>query len=175
MAVEASLTVTRPPHAAKLYFWALQVGFQNGSIPVGAGHFGLQHHPAYPGSGAVNWGGYHRSSSLGELTGSKPKLDSALNNPNTFNYSWQPHTKYRYRIAAAGDGMWRGSITDLSTGEETIVRDLIVKADSLSAPVVWSEVFADCDAPSTSVEWSDFSAVTARGEYVEPSAVFVSY
>ena len=71
--------------------------------------------------------------------------------------------------------MWRGSITDLSTGEETIVRDLIVKADSLSAPVVWSEVFADCDAPSTSVEWSDFSAVTARGEYVEPSAVFVSY
>jgi hypothetical protein len=61
------------------------------------------------------------------------------------------------RIRGTGDGWWAGSVTDLSTDEETIVRRLHGGGDALAAPVVWSEVFARCDAPSVAVRWSDLS------------------
>jgi len=41
--------------------------------------------------------------------------------------------------------------------------------------MVWSEVFADCDAPSVAVRWSDLSATSDDGEVVRPQSVTVNY
>jgi len=174
--VSADLEISKPPRVPKLYFWALQAGFVKGSRPKGAGHLGLQHHPSYPGNGAANWGGYNApADGGGELNGSGSPLISALGNANTFNYSWVSNTKYRLRIAQAGTGHWRGSIINLSTLVETVVRDLYVDADRLTTPIVWSEVFADCDQPLVGVRWSNLAAITAGGKQVQPSALIVSY
>jgi hypothetical protein len=40
---------------------------------------------------------------------------------------------------------------------------------------VWSEVFADCDAPSVAIRWSDLMAVDESGHVVRPVAVLVNY
>ena len=48
-------------------------------------------------------------------------------------------------------------MTDLTTRETTVVRRLNGGGNALGNPVVWSEVFAPCDAPSVLVRWSDFS------------------
>lgn len=173
--VAATLEVLAPPVVPKLYFWALQADFASASgLRRGGAHLGLQFHPSYPGSGAVNWGGYH--SGGGILDGSDSVLPSTLGNANTRDYGWEAGRPYRLRIAAVADrpGAWRGSVTDLATGTETVVRDLFVDADHLVAAVVWSEVFADCDDPSVTVRWSDFSAVTTGGE-IRPRTVQLSY
>jgi hypothetical protein len=41
--------------------------------------------------------------------------------------------------------------------------------------MVWSEVFARCDAPAVRVRWSRFAAITAAGQQVPPAAVHVNY
>ncbi len=173
--VEASVTfeVLEPPTVSKLYFWALQVSFMNGPSRAGGAHFGLQHNPAYPESCGVNWGGYHDGA--GELEGSVSDLPSAPDNINTRDYMWFPNRRYRHRIYRSPDRGWRGSITDLETGEVTVVRDLWIEADSLTNPMVWSEVFADCDDPSVLVRWTDLEAITAAGEVFRPNAVRLNY
>ena len=55
---------------------------------------------------------------------------------------------YRLGVHRAGDGMWRGEVTDLTTGEAVTVRDLFAASPLLGDPMVWSEVFARCDDPS---------------------------
>ncbi len=87
-------------------------------------------------------------------------------------------------------GAWRSEITDLETGEATTIRDLMHpgrppagagRAGSaphhgyLRNPMVWSEVFADCDAPSVAVRWSDLAGKTEEGVTVRPAAVRVNY
>ena len=173
--VEASVTfeVLEPPTVSKLYFWALQVSFMNGPSRTGGAHFGLQHNPAYPEACGVNWGGYHDGA--GELDGSVSDLPSAPNNINTRDYRWYANRQYRHRIYRSPDRGWRGSITDLTTGEVTVVRDLWIEADSLTNPMVWSEVFADCDDPSVLVRWTDLEAITATGEVLRPDAVRLNY
>ena len=52
-------------------------------------------------------------------------------------------------------GRWRGEVTDLGSGAVTVVRELLCPGTALADPVVWSEVFAPCDAPGTAVRWSD--------------------
>ena len=42
-------------------------------------------------------------------------------------------------------------------------------------PIVWSEVFAECDAPSVSVRWSDLQAVDEEGAILRPEEVAVNY
>ena len=178
--VEVTIEVTESPSVESLYFWALQVNFERGGGRVGGAHFGLQYHPAYPGGGAVNWGGY--ADAGGELTGSVSELPSALDNINTRTFPWQPHRPYRYRVAPSpgqdGDGpigRWQGSITDLETGAETVVRDLWIEADHLTGPMVWSEVFADCDAPTSAVRWSEPTVTTVDGRRFEIDAVRLNY
>ena len=177
--VSATLEVVVPPTVARLYFWALQVSFFDGARLRGAAHLGLQFHPGHPGSTAVNWGGYREAADGGgELAGSGSSLPSALGNPNTRDYPWQPGRPYRLRVHRAGDGSpvrWRGEVTDLVTGDATVVRDLEVPAVHLTQPLVWSEVFARCDHPSTSVRWSALSARTSEGAEVVPAAVRTSY
>lgn len=175
-AVSAVLEIVRGPAVAELYFWALQASFQSGDQRTGAGHFGLQHHPSYPGAGAVNWGGYHDGSSGGGiLDGTRSTLPSTLGNANTFDYPWAVGQRYRLEIALAEPGHWRGSITDLLTDTTTVVRELFNDADHLVDPMIWSEVFADCDAAPVEIRWSSLAAASLDGQFVKPTGVALSY
>ena len=118
--------------------------------------------PRHPGSTAVNWGGYRASGQ--ELHGSDSALRSATGNPNTRDFSWSPGRPYRLsieRVVAAAGGpvpagvtAWRGSVQDLHSGEDQVVRDLYMEGDSIVGVTMWSEVFARCDDPTVSVRWS---------------------
>lgn len=175
-AVSAVLEIVSPPSTDALYFWALQASFRSASTPRGAGHIGLQHHPAYPGAGAINWGGYHdRSSGGGILDGTPSELSSTLGNPNTFDYRWQIGRSYRLEIATGLPGRWRGTVTDLSDGSVTLIRELDVDADHLTSPIVWSEVFADCDASPVTVRWSSLAAASSDGRLVTPTSIALTY
>ncbi len=172
--VRADLTVTTPPAVDKLYFWALQVNLVDAGVDRGGAHIGLQHHPSYPRNGAVNWGGYHPHGQ-GELSGSGSDLPSALDNVNTRNYQWQTGRRYRLRVFRSQPGHWRGTITDVEQGAERVIRDLYVEAEYLVRPMVWSEVFADCDHPTTSVAWQNLEAEVAGGGTVSARTVRTNY
>lgn len=175
----ATITVLKSPTINRLFFWALQVSFIEGGKTIGAGHFGLQHHPSYPSGGAVNWGGYHGAGSTGsgELPGSALHIPSTLNNPNTGDYLWQAGRRYQYRIRRSDQSNlgWIGSVTDLETGVETIVRELQCPGSELGEIMVWTEAFAHCDEAGVSVQWGDLRAVTASGVAVRPTALRVNY
>lgn len=173
VAVSVTLEVVDPPRTDDLVFWALQASFADPAGRAGGGaHLGLQWYSSHPGHTAVNWGGY--ASGAGELTGSRSDLPSAPGNANTRDFPWRPGVPYGLRIAAAGpapagrgvpDGAtaWRGSVTDLVTGSATVVRELYAPGDRLTGPMVWSEVFAPCDAPGCAVRWSAAAVETADG------------
>jgi hypothetical protein len=168
VAVSAVLTVVVPPAVPDLHFWALQASFVDGTRRFGAGHLGLQWYPRHPGSTAVNWGGYRQGG--GELGGSPSTLPSATGNPNTRDLAWAPNVPYRLEIATgASPGDWRGRVDGLP------VRDLHAGGRALADVVVWSEVFARCDDPSSAVRWSGFEARTADGRIVRPDRVTVNY
>lgn len=165
------LTVVEPPSGRHLHFWALQASFFDGNRPLGAGHLGLQWIDGYPGSTAVNWGGYH--STGGVLGGTESALPGALGNPHTRNFSWRPGVPYRLTIDRGRAG-WRGSVTDLGSGEETIVRELLAGGDRLGAVVMWSEVFAPCEGPTTAVAWSN-AVATISGDTVRAHSFELNY
>ncbi len=171
--VRATIEVVEPPTVDRLYFWALQASFERAGAQRGGAHFGLQYHPSYPAAGAVNWGGYHAGG--GELDGSVSTLPSALDNVNTRTYRWAAGRPYRYRIHRSPERGWRGTVTDLESGEETVVRDLWVEGDHLISPMVWTEAFADCGDPAASVLWRDLEADTMAGVTHHVSAVRVNY
>ena len=171
--VRATIEVLDPPSVPMLYFWALQVSFMGPTGRIGGAHIGLQHHPSYPGNGAINWGGYRDGA--GELEGSVSDLPSALNNINTRTHPWQPHRRYSLRVHRSPERGWRGSVIDEATGHETIIRDLWVDADYLGSPVVWSEVFAHCDHASAAVRWSDLVGIGMDGTRHDINAVRVNY
>jgi hypothetical protein len=173
--VSVDLEILEPPVVDKLYFWALQVNFVTGSgADRGGAHTGLQHHPAYPDGGAVNWGGYHPAGG-GELDGSSSDLPSALDNRNTRDYPWRPGRRYSLRVFRADRHRWRATVTDTVTGEATVIRDLYVEAEHLVRPMVWSEVFADCDHPSVAVRWSNLVATPAAGGAITALTVRTNY
>ena len=137
----------RRPRA--LYFWALQASFLDGGRSYGAAHIGLQWNPRHPSNAAVNWGGYADTGNVHSiLKGSPSPLPSTPNDPNTRDYPWRPGVPYRLRISRVASG-WRGEITDVSTGDVQHIRDLYAGGDRLGGFVVWAEVFAACDDPST--------------------------
>jgi CheY-like chemotaxis protein len=70
---------------------------------------------------------------------------------------------------------WRGTITDLGSGREVVVRDLHTQGEYLTAPMVWTEAFARCEHPSVAVRWSDLRAVNELGAEVRPARVRVNY
>ena len=182
VAVAVDFEVLRPPQVKKLYFWALQANFtdQHGRNGGGA-HFGLQYHPEYPGSTAVNWGGY--GSGGGELEGSAAALAGSLGNPHTRDFAWQPQRRYRFRIELAppadqprdGRTAWQGTVTDVSTATATLVRMLYTRGDRLVDPIVWSEVFAHCEHPEVEVRWSGFEATDFNGDSHRPDTIRLNY
>jgi len=173
--VAAVLEVVIPPAVDRLYFWALQVSFLDRDVARGAAHIGLQWNRNHPDSRAVNWGGYAAAGGL--LAGSASPLPSAPDDPNTRDYPWEPGCPYRLRVSRvpAAPGSWQGEVTDLRSGRSTVVRHLHAGGDRLSAPLVWSEVFARCEHPSVAVRWSGLEATTAAGRPVAPSGLTVSY
>ncbi len=171
------------PQVPALSFWALQASFTDRGREGGAGHLGLQWHPDHPGSTAVNWGGYDAGGR--ELSGSAATLPSALHNPNTRDLAWSAGVAYRLAIRRVEPGdqdgspegatAWRGTVTDLASGTTTVVRDLWAAGSALAAPVVWSEVFARCDDPSSVVRWHDLRLVDDTGRAASCDRVRVSY
>ncbi len=169
--VSAVLEVTRAPAVPKLYFWALQVSFVDQGRDLGAGHTGLQWHPGAP-AGAVNWGGYHAGGGVLDGTGSDlPPVDG----PHTRHFPWSPGHPYRFRVWSPGPGAWRSEVTDLSTGQATVIRDLLVPATGLDHPVVWAEVFADCDDPPTAARWTSLLAGAGPGQVFTATSVGLTY
>lgn len=190
--VSVVLEVLVPPRVPSLYFWALQVDFEEDGLTWGGGHTGLQWNRRFPGNAAVNWGGYASQERGGAvLSGSQPLLRAFSGDPNTMAFDWQPRRPYRLRVhrSSKSPGAWRSEITDLQTGEATTIRDLMypgrpaaaagraaaAHSGHLRQPMVWSEVFADCDAPSVAVRWSDLAGTTEEGVTVRPEAVRVNY
>jgi len=177
--VEAVLEILVPPTVPALSFWALQASFSDRGRDGGAAHLGLQWHQSYPGSTAVNWGGYAPGGL--ELDGSPSSLPSTPGNVNTRDFEWVGARPYRLRIAPGesspppGLHAWRGEITDLTTGVVTVVRDLWSTGTRLTAPVVWSEVFARCDDPSAAVRWSALRLLDDDGTRHDVAEVAVNY
>ena len=164
-----TLEVTHPPVDNHLYFWALQVDFPG----AGGAHLGLQWNRAFPGFGAVNWGGYALDGTL--LSGTESPLPSTPADPNTRDYRWQPERPYRLHVLRAGEDLWRGAVTDVATNETAVVRDLHAASTFLAGPMVWSEVFARCDDATVTVRWSDFAVENERGDRITPNALAVNY
>lgn len=168
--MSATLTVVQAPVVPRLHFWALQVGFADapteGAGRHGAGHVGLQWHPAHPGSRAANWGGYAVGG--GELGGTRSGLASATGNVNTRDLRWESGRPHRLTVRRGIEG-WAGLV------DEVVVRELHAPGSRLVGAVVWSEVFSRCDDPSVVVRWADLSGVGADGGVVHPRAVSLSY
>lgn len=171
--VSVTLQIAVKPAVAELYFWALQASFTGSGGISGGAHLGLQWHPSYPGSGAVNWGGYDKSGSI--LEGSDSALPSTLGNVNTRDYPWTPEQKYRLRIRVDEPGWWAGEVVSLATNVTTLVRKLRSEGEGLTLAMVWSEVFARCDAPSAVAVWSDPAGVTFDGRLWRPQSYSITY
>jgi hypothetical protein len=175
IAVRAVCEVVVPPRVDRLYFWALQVGFSDGRRTHGAGHTGLQWHSRATSGRAVNWGGYRDLRDGGdELDGSRPTLPALNPQGNTARYAWRVGQPYRFDVFRSDRG-WRATVTDVSSGETTVIRDLFAAGTELVDPVVWSEVFARCDDPSVSIRWTGLEATTASGIRVRPGTARVTY
>ena len=120
--VEATLEVVVPPAVPRLYFWALQVSFAAGPRLQGGAHLGLQWHPRYPGSTAVNFGGYgpaERGTRV--LEGTTSELRGRRRQPNTRDFPWQLGHRYRLAVSPAPEApeglkAWRGTVEDLDGG-----------------------------------------------------------
>lgn len=179
--VSATVEVLEPPVVRRLYFWALQVSFASERRLEGGAHIGIQWNRRYPEGTAVNWGGYGPADRGGlVLDGSDSPLPGVRGDRNTRSFPWKAGHPYRLRVGRADESpeglqAWRGTITDLDSGRRHLVRDLYAEGRHLVSPMVWSEVFARCEHPSVTVRWSDFSAVAASGEILEPRAVRVNY
>lgn len=166
--VEASvqLTVESTPAVPDLYFWALQASFWQGDERCGGGHLGLQWHHTHPGSRAANWGGYDPAGRV--LAGSASALPSATGNANTRDLWWEPGEPHTLVIRAAPGG-WAGSVDGVH------LRTLHAGGDRLEGLMVWTEVFARCDAPPVAARWCAFRAVAADGTVLSPRALRVNY
>jgi hypothetical protein len=168
VAASVTLLVEATPSVPDLYFWALQASFTDGANRHhGGGHLGLQWYRPHPGSRAVNWGGYGPDGGI--LDGSTSPLPSTAGNPNTRDLWWDPGQPYTLTIERAAGGGWVGTVGGVR------VRTLAAGGDRLDALMVWSEVFAPCDAPAVAVRWSGFRATTTQSRVVEPVAVHVNY
>jgi hypothetical protein len=102
------------------------------------------------------------------LSGGPSHLPSSFGNPNTRDYDWEPGRPYRLRICRAAEG-WAGWVDD------TLVRRLDASGETIETPMVWSEVFADCDDPAVSARWSALEVVTRSGRRRHIGSVVTRY
>lgn len=177
-AVSAVLQIHDIPSDNSLYFWAMQVDFVGADgTQFGGGHIGLQWNRAHPANRAVNWGGYASQYRGGHvLTGSDSPLPSANQDPNTRDYMWKLDTPYQLVVARTETpGEWRGMIADLDSQEVVTVRNIYCEGSFLAAASVWTESFANCDAPPVTVSWSNLRGQLVDGREVGPPMVLASF
>src|SRR4051812_28547273 len=131
--VSATLHIVTEPTAPHLYFWALQASFTDAvGTSFGAAHTGLQWNPRHLGGRAVNWGGYGKAADVSSvLDGTRSALPGIPGDENTRNYPWRPGVGYRFTIERGVQG-WRSTVTDTSTDETTLIRELFAGGDRLS-------------------------------------------
>lgn len=159
-----TLEIPRRPSLDRLVSFAVQAAFVK---PTGGScHLGLQHHPRFPGRGAVNWDGYNAAGD--SLPGSTPDLPSSTDDVATRDYEWRENTPYQFTVErgeqrADGAFPWIGSVTDLRSGERSVIRELVSDSPHLRAPVMYIEAFAPCDGPRFEARWSNVTVVTADG------------
>lgn len=177
VAAECTWMIDELPRTDDLYFWAMQVSMV-GDDAGSAAHLGPQWVPGR--RRCINWGGYGPVGR--ELEGSQSLLPSPDGNPNTRDHPWRVGVPQRLRIERGEPLLppdrrrcWRATVTDLGSGEETVVRDLFAAGDRLTDVMVWSEVFAPCDAPPVTVRWWDFAVVDHAGRRVGVDSVRVNY
>lgn len=177
VAIGVDLEVLQTPSVDRLCFWALQATIRSGTAVIGGAHLGLQHHPDYPGGTAANWGGYHGRDSpeTGELSGSPLAFPSALANPNTCNFEWVAGAAYRLEIQMRSPGRWAGLVSRIGEGDPIELRVLDCPGDRLTDFAVWTESFADCDAPGAAVRWANPTLTTASGTLVGIEHAVVNY
>jgi hypothetical protein len=171
--VSVRFEVLREPATDRTYFWALQATFADARRSYGAAHLGLQWYPRFGDCRAVNWGGYASPPDQGVFDGTPPALPGFADDPNTRAYPWRPGVVYEFRIRR-GERGWAGEVADTTTGERVVLRELLAGGDRLRDVVVWAEVFAPCEAPTTDVRWTDFAAVTRDGRTVRPARLRLS-
>ena len=168
------LEVLQQPAVPEVYFWALQATFHDGVRAHGFAHLGLQWNPRHPASTAINWGGYADSADVQSvLFGTPSPLPSTPDDPNTRDFPWHEGVNYRLAIERGVQG-WQGSVTD-AEGNRTVVRELLAGGDRLVDLVVWTEMFARCDAPETIVRWHEPTIVMADGTVSGPATVTPSF
>jgi len=173
-------------------FWALQISTYALGQPdetngrgVGGAHIGLSY-----GRGAergLSWTGYDERKLAAGKDWVDARLDATLSRElavadpedefRHYRYPWREGEGFRIAVAPTPgrNGWWRGTVTDLSSGEKTVVCDLNAGGDSLGRVMVWSEVFAPCDARSASVIWSDLRGARLDGSIYRPKIVRVNY
>jgi hypothetical protein len=171
--VSVGFEVLREPASDRTYFWALQATFADGHRSYGAAHLGLQWYSRFADCRAANWGGYASPPDQGVFNGTPPALPGFPDDPNTRAYPWRTGVVYEFRIRR-GERGWAGEVADTSTGERVVLRELLAGGDRLRDVVLWAEVFAPCEAPTTEVRWTDLAAVTAAGERRRPDRVRLS-
>jgi hypothetical protein len=171
--VAVDFEVLQEPATDRTYFWAVQATFADAGRSYGAAHLGLQWYPRFADCRAANWGGYASPPDQAVFAGTPPALPGFADDPNTRAYPWRAGVVYEFRIRR-GDQGWAGEVADATTGERIVLRELLAGGDRLRDVVMWAEVFAPCEAPTTVVRWTDPRAVTATGEVRRPGHVGLS-
>jgi hypothetical protein len=171
--VAVGFEVLQEPATDRTYFWALQATFADGRRSYGAAHLGIQWYPRFRDGRAANWGGYAAPPDQGVFDGTPPALPGFADDPNTRAYAWRPGVVYEFRIRRGVQG-WAGEVADTTTGERVVLRELLAGGDRLRDVVVWAEVFAPCEAPTTEVRWIEPRAVTLAGAERRPARVRLS-
>jgi hypothetical protein len=171
----ATITVTSLATPPAIVFWALELDLIDSTgNSVALPHIGIQYHPQYPNSRAVNWGGYNVNTGA-ELNGTASTLPSALNNPNTRNYDWQTNRGYRLRVWTPTPGTWRGEITDTVTTVTTVIRDLSAPgATQLRGAVAFTEAFNTCQT-SVAARWTNLQFKLANSTFSTPTTAVANY
>ena len=176
VACSVVLEVLRPPSVPALYFWALQASFLDEiGVSYGTAHTGLQWNARHPGGRAVNWGGYALAADVGSvLDGTASLLPGIPGDRNTRTFAWREQVPYRFTIHRGALG-WAATVTDLVTGSEVTIRELLAGGDRLGGFVMWTELFCRGSDPTTAVRWSQPEVLTRSGRRLAPAGLQVTF
>lgn len=174
--ISVTLDVQRRPEVDRLVTFAVQAAFVKPS--GGSCHFGLQHQPEVDGRNAVLWNGYDAKGSLLEVRGDQQS--SPANEDGSRAFEWSQGTPYRFTVERGeeeedGRYPWKGSITDLNSGESHIVCEILNSSPHLRAPVMYVESYSPCDGPGFEARWSNAVAVSTDGGVRTVQSMRVDY
>lgn len=135
---------------------------------------------------AINWGGYDDvlpklgDNSSPTFRGSRPTIPNAGSDSASPLFAWHPDVDYLFRVFRSpkqnwtdaeltdetgnvggdqqpGEVAWRCTITDVATGVETWIRDILVPNCHTTAgmmnPIMWDEDFNNTTPPTATVAW----------------------